>query len=251
MKKTILLSLTILSFVLASCEYDNYDAPSLTLSGNVVYNGENLQWDGSAARTILRVFQQGYGKVDNGTFVQVKDDGSFNQLLFNAEYWLTPYNTQFPFEFSQFNYTSGVGYDSIYINMTGDLRMDIEVKPYYELSAFEARQEGDNIVMRAHVVPVSGTVNPTPAITNVRGYISTTRLVNSTTTCAVTVPVTLNGEGDVEASIPVTTYQNGYVNNFRDYGFCRLAIELEGIPNYYLFTEVQKVEGLPVKQWQK
>ncbi len=48
---------------------------------------------------------------------------------------------------------------------------------------------------------------------------------------------------------PVATYQNGYVNNFRDYAFCRVAIELENIPNYYLFTEVKKIEGLPVKQW--
>ena len=105
----------------------------------------------------LRVFQTGYGKVDTGTFIQVKDDGSFNQLLFHDEYWLTPYNNQFPFEFSQFNYESGVGYDSIYIDMKNDLQMDIEVTPYYELSELSVGLEGDNIVMRCNVSKVTGT----------------------------------------------------------------------------------------------
>ena len=73
--------------------------------------------------------------------------------------------------------------------------------------------------------------------------------MNSTTTCAITKAVEVDGSADLEVSIPVATYQNGYVNNFRDYAFCRVAIELENIPNYYLFTEVKKIEGLPVKQW--
>lgn len=249
MKKIVYLSIAFLSFLFASCEYDNYDAPSLAFSGNMVYNGKNLQWDGSSARTILRVFQSGFGKVDGGTFIQVKDDGSFNQLLFKDEYWLTPYNNQFPFEFSQFKYQSGVGYDSIHIDMKKELRMDIEVIPYYELNDFTASLEGNNIVMRFKVARVAGTQSPTPIIRNVRGYVSTTKLVNSSTTCAVTRGVNTGADGELEISMPVTTYQNGYVNNFRDYAFCRVAIELDNIPNYYLFTEVQKVEGLPVKEW--
>lgn len=249
MKKIIFLSIALLSILFVSCEYDNYDAPSLSLNGNVVYKGKSLQWDGSAARTILRVFQQGFGKVDGGTFIQVKDDGSFNQLLFNDEYWLTPYNNQFPFEFSQFKYKSGVGYDSIYIDMKKDLKMDIEVTPYYELGNFTVSLQGENIVMKFSASKVAGTQNAVPAIKNVRAYISTTTLVNSATTCAVTKAVNTTEAGEFEISIPVANYQNGYVNNFRDYAFCRVAIELENIPNYYLFTEVKKIEGLPVKQW--
>lgn len=249
MKKIVFFSITLLSILFASCEYDNYEAPSLALSGNVVYNGKNLQWDGSAGRTILRVFQTNYGKVDTGTYIQVKDDGSFNQLLFHDEYWLTPYNNQFPFEFSQFNYKSGIGYDSIYIDMKNDFNMDIEVIPYYELSNLTVTLEENNIVMKCNVSEVNGTKNPAPAIKNVRGYISTTKIVNSTTTCAVTKAAAVDGNGGLEVSIPLATYQNGYVNNFRDYAFCRVAIELENIPNYYLFTEIKKIEGLPVKQW--
>lgn len=249
MKKIVFLSMALLSIILASCEYDNYEAPSLALSGNVVYNGKNIQWDGRASRTILRVLQTGYGKVDGGTFIQVKDDGSFNQLLFHDEYWLTPNNNQFPFEFSQFNYKSGVGYDSIYIDMKKDVQMDIEVTPYYELSDFSVSLAGEDIVMRCNVSKVMDTKNPAPAIKNVRGYISTTNIVNSATTCAVVKAADVDGSASLEVSIPLTTYQNGYVNNFRDYAFCRVAIELENIPNYYLFTGIKKIEGLPVKQW--
>lgn len=249
MKKVVFLYISLLAFIFTSCEYDNYDAPSLSLNGNIVYNGKNLQWDGNASRTILRVFQQGFGKVDNGTFIQVKDDGSFNQLLFHGDYWLTPYNNQFPFEFLQFNYESGVGYDSIYIDMQHDLTMDIEVLPYYEMQDFSVSLEGDNIIMRSTIHKIEGTKNPTPPIVNVRGYISTSRLVNSATTCAVAESVKINTDGIVEVALPISAYQNGYVNNFRDYGFCRMAIELENIPNYYLFTDIQKIEGLPVKEW--
>lgn len=247
MKKIIFISIALLSILFASCEYDNYDAPSLSLNGNVVYKGKSLQWDGSAARTILRVYQQGFGKVDGGTFIQVKDDGSFNQLLFNDEYWLTPYNNQFPFEFSQFKYKSGTGYDSIHIDMKKDLKMDIEVTPYYELSNFAVSLQGNDIMMKFNVSKVSGTHNPVPAIKNVRAYVSTTTIVNSATTCAVTKAVNTSADGELEVSIPITNYQNGYVNNFRSYAFCRVAIELEDIPNYYLFSEVKKLEGLPVK----
>lgn len=249
MKKIIFGWITLITMLFMSCEYDNYEAPSLSLSGNIVYNGKNLQWDGSASRTILRVIQNGYGKVDGGTFVQVKDDGSFHQLLFHDRYWLTPYNNQFPFEFSQFHYQSGIGYDSIYIEMTKDLHMDIEVIPYYELHDFSATLEGEDIVLRCKASVVQGTQKASPNIKNVRGYISTTRLVNSNTTCAVTVTADANLE--LKVSIPVTSYQNSYVNNFRNYGFCRMAIELDNIPNYYLFTDIVKIENLPIKQWSK
>lgn len=249
MKKILFLSLLLFSFMFASCEYDNFDAPSLTISGNLAYNGKNVLFDGNPERTLLKVVQTGFGKVDGGTAIQVSDEGVFTQLLFSGEYWLTPYNNQYPFEFTQFeNLGTGVGYDSIYIDLQDNLKMDIEVIPYYEISNYTVSQDGTNIIMKFTASKVTGTQKAAPAIRNIRCFVSTSKIVNSATTCAVTRAVNVAG-GDLEISIPVTTYQNGYVNNFRDYAYCRIAIELDNIPNYYLFSEVQKVEGLPVKEW--
>ena len=250
MKKILFLSLMLFAFIFASCEYDNYDAPSLTVSGNLTYNGKNVLFDGNSARTLLKVLQTGYGKVDAGTGIQVADDGSFTQLLFSGEYWLTPYNNQYPFEFTQFkNLGSGLGYDSIHIDLKDNLKMDIEVIPYYEISDYTATLEGTNMLMKFKYAKVAGTVSAAPAIKNVRCYVSTSKIVNSSTTCAVTKAVNASGNGELSISMPVATYHNGYVNNFRDYAFCRIAIELNNIPNYFLFSEVKKMEGLPVKEW--
>lgn len=249
MKKIIYLSLVLLACMFASCEYDNFDAPSLTVSGNLTYNGKNVLFDGNPARTLLKVVQTGFGKVDGGTAIQVSDAGSFTQLLFSGEYWLTPYNNQYPFEFTQFeNLGAGIGYDSIYIDLQDNLKMDIEVIPYYEISNYNVSLDGNNMVMKFSVSKVSGTQKAAPAIRNIRCFVSTSKIVNSATTCAVTKAVNTTG-GDLSISMPVTTYQNGYVNNFRDYAYCRIAIELDNTPNYYLFSEVQKLEGLPVKEW--
>lgn len=250
MKKIIYLSFVILACTFASCEYDNFDAPSLTVSGNLTYNGKNVLFDGNPARTLLKVVQSGFGKVDGGTALQVSDAGAFTQLLFAGEYWLTPFNNQYPFEFTQFeNLGSGVGYDSIYIDLQDNLKMDIEVIPYYEISNYSVSLDGANMVMKFNAAKVTGTQKAAPAIRNIRCFVSTSKIVNSATTCAVTRAVNVTG-GDLQISMPVTTYQNGYVNNFRDYAYCRIAIELDNIPNYYLFSEVLKLEGLPVKEWQ-
>lgn len=248
MKKIIYLSLMLISSLFVSCEYDNYDAPSLSMYGRLTYNGQNFMYDGNAARGVLKVFQTGYGKVDIGTPIQVSMDGTFKQALFSGNYWLSPENHQYPFEFTQFkNLGAGLGYDSIQIDLKKDYEMNIEVVPYYELRDYQVKQADGNIVMNLNVNKVANTQKQAPKIVRVRGYVGTASIVNSQTTCTAAKDFNLDGNGNIEISIPVTTYQNGYVNNFRSYAFCRVAIELENIPNYYLFTEVKKLEGLPVK----
>lgn len=248
MKKILFLSFVLIAFIFTSCEYDNYDAPSLSISGNLTCNGKNMPFDGNAGRGLLKVVQTGYGKVDGGTGIQVGTDGAFTQLLFPGEYWLTPYNNQYPFEFEQFeNLGAGLGYDSIHIDLKKNLEMNIEVIPYYEIKDYTPSLQGTDMVMKFKVAKSTGTKKSAPAIKRVRFYVSTSNIVSTFTTCNVVKDINVAQDAELEISMPVTTYQNGYVNNFRSYAFCRVAIELENIPNYYLFSEVKKLEGLPVK----
>lgn len=58
MKTKILFIVACVSFLLASCEYDNYDAPSAKLSGRVLYNDApvGVRTNG----TQLELWQDGY-----------------------------------------------------------------------------------------------------------------------------------------------------------------------------------------------
>ena len=58
MKKIIILLLATILFT--ACEYDNYDAPSVTFSGQLLYNDKPFLCDGNDARDIFLFFQEGF-----------------------------------------------------------------------------------------------------------------------------------------------------------------------------------------------
>ena len=252
MKNVTILSLIVLLICLFSaCEYDNYDAPSIVFSGNLVTNGESFLYDGNPSRPVLKLIQKGFGKVDDGTVVRIDENGKFQQLIFEGDYWLTLNNTKYPFEFVDFNSLgNGLGYDSIYMNISSNVKRDLEVKPYYNISNFSVNVEGDNIVLRADVTLNPAMKEVAPKVIFARGFISTSSKVNSQTVCTKSKRAIITSTGSVEVAIPiqnnVTAYREIYINNFRDYAFCRIALELDGIPNYYLFSEIKKVEGVPL-----
>ena len=245
MKKIIFLSFAILSFLFTSCDYDNYDAPSLLLHGKLTYNGDNFLYDGNPDRWLLRVYQTGFGKVDGGTNLRVDENGEYQQLLFaDDNYKLTPDNRQYPFEFKDFK-PRAVGYDSLTVKLRSNLEMNFEVTPYFTVNNFKTTLEGTDIVMRFSIAKVSGTDKPTPKAIRALCYVNTAALVNSKTTAVEAQAISITDQGNIEMRMPVSTYRSKYVNNYRTYAFCRVAVELENIPDFYLFSETQKIEGLP------
>ncbi len=255
--KKILSTVILFSCLFTACEYDNYNEPDVVFSGNIVYNGENVIYDGDPAKPLFRVIQSGYGKVDGGTAVQTRADGSFRHLLFPGRYQFTPYNNIYPFVFPDYPYLGeSEGYPQTRLDLYENFSMDIEVIPYYVITDFNAvwDAEKQEIHMSCQVAPnddarLGGRI---PAIRAVRGYVSTTAIVNSVTSCVTKVDgnwPSYSGASVME--VKIEDYYKAYVNNFRDYGYCRMAFELEGIKDYYLFTPTLKVEGLPVQEWKK
>ncbi len=242
MKKIIYISFVFITVLFASCEYDNYDAPSLEFKGKLTYNGENFLFDGN--RGLLKVYQSGFGKQDNGTEIRIDNNGEFKQLLYAGNYRLTPDNRRYPFEFKDFK-PQAVGYDSMHIDLKKNIEINFAVIPYYTLNNFTTTLEGENMVMRFRVSKVSGTDRPAPKIIRARCYVGTSVIVNSWNQCTTAINVEISEQGEIEIAIPVSEYRSKYVNNFRTYAFCRAAIELENIPDYYLFTEIKKLEGIP------
>jgi hypothetical protein len=159
-------------------------------------------------------------------------------------------NAQYPFEFADFNSLgNGLGYDSIYFNLKSGKIMNLEVKPYFNITDFTVAIEGRDIVFRCNVHKNEGTLEAAPRVIFGRAYLSTSSKVNSATVCVKSKRAVIPESGSIEISIPISgnppSYRGSYINNFRDYAFCRMSIELDGLSQNYLFSETKKLEGIP------
>lgn len=252
MKKIIFVSVVMLVSFLSSCEYDNYDAPSVNITGNLISNGQNFLYDGNPARGLVKVIQKGFGKADNGTAVRIDENGKFSQLLFPGEYWLTLENNVYPFDFKEIkSLGAGLGYDSIKIDLKSDVIMDLELVPYYLLTDFTANVESNNIVLRCNVAKNPDAPVTVPKVIFARAYAGTTSIINGGTLCTKSKRAVITSSGSFEIQIPIfgtNSYRDIYKNNFREHAFCRVSIELEGIPTYYLFSNTVKIENVPLTQ---
>lgn len=239
----------LLGLIFTSCEFDNYDPPSAFFRGNLTYNSTTFLYDGNPAVPVLRLFQEGFGKEDPGQVARINEEGYFSHLLFPGDYKLTLENTAYPFEFDDFSSLGiGLGYDTIAIKLTGSMDRDFEITPYFTLSNVNAVVSGADIVATFDVTAVASVVNPTPNVTRARIYLNTTPMVNSRTRANEVTDVTPfnTGTQQLSVSLPALRYRDRYVNNFKEYGWYRVAVELEGIPNYYLFSESIRLDGIPL-----
>lgn len=242
--------ISLITLFFSSCEYDNYDAPSITFSGQLLdSDGQKFLYDGNSNKPILNLIQKGYGKIDGGTTVQVNEQGAFSQLLFEGEYWLTLKNNQYPFEFKDFKSLGvGLGYDSIHINVNGSINRNFEVTPYYLISDYTLKEDNGEIVANFKVSKNPKITADIPKVVRARLFVGTASIVNSATTCTKSKIVSITSEGSVEVRVSIASgdnsYRKIYVNNYRDYAFCRVGVEVNGIADYYLFSETKKIEHL-------
>ena len=240
LKNIILLAFVMMGLIVTSCEYDNYDAPSYLFSGQLTCDGEKFQYD--ANKNIFKLVQEGYGKADGGIEMRADNEGHFQQLLFKAQYKLTLANNPYPFDIEEFNSLgTGLGYDSIRYDITSNVTRNFEVKPYYKLNDFTLSLDGKKIVAKFNVTKLKDTA---PAVKRAYIYLGTSSIVNSNNKSQNSALVKA-GVTEISLSRSVVLYRSDYVNNFRDYAYCRVAIELEGIPDYFLFSETKRIDGLP------
>ena len=133
------IALTIaIGFLAVSCKKDNYDAPSSSFTGRIVYQGEPIQVEYD--RVPFELYEYGFGKVGpiNGT---ITPEGGFSHLLFDGEYKLVIREGQGPFLWPQ----TGGKSDSITVNIKGNTVLDIEVEPYYMVRAPQFAHAGGKV----------------------------------------------------------------------------------------------------------
>lgn len=216
---------------MAACKKDNYDAPSSTLKGRILYNTEEigLEYD----RVPLEIYQPGFGKTGAiiATFTQ---DGSYSALLFNGNYKLIIPKGQGPFMWR--NNPSGA-IDTLAVSVTGNQTLDLQAVPYYLIRSAVYKTSGRtlNAVFRAdqiitgvnakNIEKVSLYVNKTQFV-SAADNIASTELAGT----AITDPANVN----LSVTIPSITPTQNYV-------FVRIGLKIEGVEDM-IFSPLQKIQ---------
>ncbi|QEC43215.1 DUF3823 domain-containing protein [Pseudobacter ginsenosidimutans] len=220
MKKFFLSILLLLSlFAVVSCKKDNYDPPSVTLQGKLVYNGEAIGVEHD--KVTFELYQHGFGKTGpmGNTF---KQDGSYSMLLFNGEYKLIVPNGQGPFQWKQ---KAQGGPDSVVINVNGNQTIDLPVTPYYMIRNPQLTA-GSGKVSASFSIEKIITDATARNIENVALYINRTQFVSGTDNNG---SASVNG-GDITDPSSLTLSVNiPSMNPSQNYIFARIGLKIEGL----------------------
>ena len=130
-----ILSIGLFLVIITSCGKDNYDEPTSTLTGRVVYNGETLQVRGTGEAVRLQLYQDGYA-LKNAIDVFVGQDGTFQAKLFDGEYKLVTRDNNGPWVNVR---------DTTIINLKGSANIDVNVTPYFTISGAQLSLSGNTM----------------------------------------------------------------------------------------------------------
>lgn len=157
---------------LLSCKKDNYDAPSNTLSGKLVYQGQTFGVEKD--QVPFQLYEFGFGKVGpiGSSFTQ---EGTYSAVLFNGTYKLIIPNGQGPFMWKK---TAVGNPDSVTISLNGNQVLDLEVTPYYLINDAQVSGSGGKVNATFKVAKIITDVNAKD-IENIRLYINKTQFVSA------------------------------------------------------------------------
>lgn len=214
-----------------SCSYDNYDEPNFQLEGRIVYQGEPIGV--SYNDVYIELWEQGWQRLGSIN-VAVDQDGSYSSLLFEGDYKMIIPNNQGPFQKIENDQT---GNDTIPVNLTGSMTMDIEVIPYYMIRNAEI-SGGSNKVSATFDLDQIITGNDAKNVQEVSLYVSKTSFVDNRTSIATSN----RSGGDLEdlSSITLEVDVPERVPT-QNYAYARIGVRIEGVEDM-IFSEIVKVD---------
>ena len=219
-------------FSIASCKKDNYDAPSSTLSGRLVYNGEPIEVEYN--QVPFQLFQPGFGKVGPiaATFAQ---DGTYSALLFDGNYKFTIPGGQGPFMWKT---TASGAPDTIAVTVNGSQTLDIEVTPYYMVRSPQFSAGGGSVTATCSLEQIITDANAR-AIERVDLYINKTQIVSGGDNNIASSEVAggnITNPNSISLSVSIPT-----IVPTQNYVFARIGAKIAGVEDM-IFSPVQKVE---------
>jgi hypothetical protein len=211
-----------------SCRKDNYDAPTVKLSGHVVYKGDPIEVEYNQVK--YELYQYGFGKTGPmaSTF---EPDGSYEMLLFSGEYKFIIPNGQGPFKWKQ---TAAGAPDTTTIVLNGSQEFNIEVTPYYMIRNAQLTGSGSSVSGKFKIEKIITDASARD-IENVSLYINKTQFVSGADNVAAK---TINGSditdpNNVNLSVTVPTLNQTYV-------YARIGVKIAGVEDR-IFSAVTKI----------
>lgn len=220
--------------VIFSCKKDNYEAPSSTLKGRLVYQGDSLGVERD--QVPYELYQYDFGKVGaiGSSFAQ---NGTYSQLLFDGDYKLIIPNGQGPFMWKQ---TATGAPDSIAVSLKGSQTLDLEVTPYYMIRTPQITAvAADTSVTATFKVEkiITDTING-KNIDRVSLYINKTQFVSGGD----------NIKGTDLAGSAITDLNNITLNvkvpaivPAQNYVFARIGVKIAGVEDM-IFSPLQRIQ---------
>jgi hypothetical protein len=215
---------------IGACKKDNYAAPSSTLTGKIVYNGEAIQVERN--QVPFQIYQYGFGKTGaiNGTFAQ---EGTYSAILFDGDYKILIPVGQGPFMWKTLS--AGVP-DSLAVTLKGTQTMDIDVMPFYMIRTPQITGGGAKVNATFKIEKIINDVNAKD-IESVTLFINKTEFVSGVDNIAST---TLSGANitdpnsvSLSVSVPAITPTQTYV-------FARIGLKIAGVEDR-IFSPVQQI----------
>lgn len=213
-----------------SCKKDNYDEPTVKLSGHIVYKGTPVEVEYNQVK--YELYQDGFGKTGPmaSTF---QPDGSYEVLLFNGDYKFIIPNGQGPFKWKQ---TTAGAPDTTIIQVKGSQEFDIEVTPYYMVRNVQLTGSGGNVMGKFSLEKIITDASARD-IENVSLYINKTQFVSGADNVAsksidgsdITDPNNVN----LSVTVPAASTTQGYV-------FARIGVKIAGVEDR-IFSAVTKI----------
>lgn len=230
--KSIYISVTLACLLmLSSCEYDNYEEPSLQFHGRIVYQGEPIHV--SYNDVYFELWEEGW-QVMAPINVAIDQDGSFSSLLFPGTYRMIVPAAQGPFR----NITNPeTNSDTIMVQLAASMEFDLEVMPYYMIRENSFSLEGNSVSADFALEQILTDEN-SQEIQQVSLFLSRTTFVDIRTSISSS---NLSGAdiGDLQqislsTDIPEMVPAQNYV-------FARIGVQIQGVEDW-LFSEIQRID---------
>jgi hypothetical protein len=218
-------------FALVSCKKDTYKAPSSTLSGRLVYNGDPIGIEYN--QVPFNLFQSGYGLVGpiTGTFTP---DGLYSTLLFNGTYKFTIPPGQGPFRWKE---NASGGRDTVLVTVNGNTTMDIQVTPYYMIRTPQLTVGGGKVSGTFKIEKVITDANAKD-IDRVSLYINKTQFVSGADNIA---SVNLAGSAITDPNNVTLSVTLPSITPTQNYVYARIGIKIAGAEDM-IFSPLQKLQ---------
>lgn len=177
----------LLCTLMYGCKKDNFEKPSSTLSGTVVYNKEALGVRSNGVQ--LELWQHGF-ELFSKIPVHVAQDGTFSASLFDGTYKLVLLPGNGPWADNT---------DSIDVTVNGSTIVEVPVQPYFIIKNATISKSGTNVTATFSIE----SVNASRPLESASLYVGKTNIVDAVNNLgstvlgadqigSITAPVTIN-----------------------------------------------------------